>query len=114
MSDESNTSGISLPRRPSIREIIEQAKLALHLLRDGRVPMWQKLIPGLALVYLFSPIDLLPELIVGPLGMLDDVTIVALAIRLFIKVAPEDVVADHRPGGDDDGPISTSYRVRED
>lgn len=113
MSGESNTGGLSLPRRPSLREIIDQAKLALHLLRDSRVPMWQKLIPGLALVYLFSPIDLVPEMMFGPLGMIDDVTIVALAIRIFIKLAPEDVVADHRAGGGDE-PISTSYRVRED
>lgn len=37
------------------------------------------------LIYLFSPIDILPEAILGPLGLVDDVAAVALLIRLLMK-----------------------------
>ena len=110
-SEKSSGSAI---RRPTIGEIIEQGKLGLRLLRDSRVPKWQKLIPGLAIAYLLSPIDLLAEIAVGPLGYVDDITLLAVALRIFIQIAPKDVVADLRGDGGDAEPISTSYRVHED
>ncbi len=112
MRDESNI-GIGSLRRPSIGEAFGQARLALRLLRDGRVPAWHKLIPAIAIVYLVSPVDLLPEMIVGPLGIVDDLTILAIALRIFIQIAPEEVVADHTRESDSE-PISTSYRVHKD
>lgn len=41
---------------------------------------WLKII--LILIYLFSPIDILPEAILGPLGLVDD----AAAVWLLIKI----------------------------
>ena len=52
--------------------------------------MWRYRIPprglvamGAAAVYLISPIDLLPEAILGPLGLVDDAGVVA-AVVLFV------------------------------
>jgi uncharacterized membrane protein YkvA (DUF1232 family) len=75
-----------------------------------------KLIPIAGLIYVLSPIDLLPAFLLGPLapiGALDDIGIILLALNLFIQVAPPDVVKEHQRelgsvsarGGDDDGDV---------
>ena len=40
---------------------------------------------AIILIYLFSPIDILPEAVLGPLGLVDDVAAIALLIRIFIE-----------------------------
>ena len=59
-----------------------------------RVVMWRYRIPprGLpamigALVYLASPIDVLPEVMLGPLGLLDDAGAVTAAAIFVYKLA---------------------------
>ena len=37
------------------------------------------------LIYLFSPIDILPEAVLGPLGLVDDAAAIALLIRILLK-----------------------------
>lgn len=58
------------------------------LLADGRVPLYVKILPVLTLLYLASPIDLIPGV------MLDDVVLALLALVLIIKLTPRKVVAD--------------------
>jgi uncharacterized membrane protein YkvA (DUF1232 family) len=58
------------------------------LLTDGRIPLHIKILPMLTLLYLASPIDLIP------LVMLDDVVLALLALVLIIKLTPRQVVAD--------------------
>ncbi len=38
----------------------------------GAAKLRDKLIIIIGLIYIFSPIDLIPEIILGPLGLLDD------------------------------------------
>lgn len=38
-----------------------------------------------AIVYTFSPIDLVPEILLGPLGLLDDAGIWGIAIALAVR-----------------------------
>ena len=57
-----------------------------RLLRDARVPRGSKLVALVGLGYVLSPIDLVPALIFGPIGLVDDL-IVALG----------DVVASGEP-----------------
>lgn len=40
---------------------------------------------AIILVYLFSPIDILPEAVLGPLGLVDDAAAIALLIRILLK-----------------------------
>jgi len=75
--------------------LYERAVLSWRLLWDQRVGAFPKLIPLGALIYVLSPVDLLPEIALGPVGALDDVGIIMLALALFIQVAPSEVVADH-------------------
>jgi uncharacterized membrane protein YkvA (DUF1232 family) len=58
------------------------------LLADGRVPLYVKILPVLTLLYLASPIDLTPFV------MLDDIALALLALVLIIKLTPRQVVAD--------------------
>ena len=60
---------------------------------DDRVPLYVKIIPVLLLLYLTSPIDLVPDFI-PVLGYLDDVVIALLALALIIKLTSGPVVRD--------------------
>ncbi|MGH7337347.1 MAG: YkvA family protein, partial [Myxococcota bacterium] len=46
--------------------------LLARLLRDPQVPRRSKLIALLGIGYVLSPIDLMPAILLGPLGLLDD------------------------------------------
>jgi uncharacterized membrane protein YkvA (DUF1232 family) len=73
--------------------------LVTRLARDPRVPRWRKL-PLLALVgYLELPFDLVPDFI-PVAGQLDDVIIVALVLRSFVRSGDRDLVRELWPGPD--------------
>jgi len=75
--------------------LLRNMRLAWNLLRDYRVPLLTKLvIPGIMLLYILSPIDLIPDAILG-LGQLDDLAVFVLAVKLFIEVSPHNVVEEH-------------------
>lgn len=40
---------------------------------------------AIILIYLLSPIDILPEAVLGPLGLVDDAAAIALLIRILLK-----------------------------
>jgi uncharacterized membrane protein YkvA (DUF1232 family) len=77
-----------------LRDLIRQARLAWRLFLDPRVPWALKLIPPTAFLYLLSPIDILPDFSPG-LGQLDDIAVILLGIKLFIELAPADIVREH-------------------
>ena len=77
-----------------IRRLPTYIRLVWALLRDGRVPARQKLILVGIGAYLVFPIDLIPDF-VPVLGQLDDLAVVLLGLDLFIRSAPEDIVAEH-------------------
>jgi len=100
-----------------LSEIITQVRLAWRLLTDREVPTWVKFIPPLALLYLISPVDLLPDPVLG-LGQLDDLAIILLGFRLFIEMCPPGVVQRHRdelagsrPPEPEGEVVDASYRV---
>ena len=72
-----------------------RARLTWRLMQDDRVPMWLKAIPVASVLYLFSPIDVLPDVFLA-FGQIDDVMILIGAMELFERFAPADVVAEHR------------------
>ncbi|HIE38873.1 MAG TPA: DUF1232 domain-containing protein [Anaerolineales bacterium] len=77
-----------------IQELLRQARLAWRLFLDPRVPWITKMIPPAVLVYLLSPIDILPDFSLG-LGQLDDIAVLLLGTKLFIDLCPTDVVQEH-------------------
>jgi uncharacterized membrane protein YkvA (DUF1232 family) len=120
----------SSPRRKSVPDlgesvsmvggVVKQARLAWRLLRDGRVPGWAKLVPLAGILYLLSPIDILPEAMLPLVGEVDDIVLLLLAVKLFIDLSPPGVVREHLqdllkvPGGTRSGQpptIEVPYRV---
>ena len=72
-----------------------KVQLTWRLLNDDRVPFWTKGIPVLAFLYLFSPIDVLPDFFLV-LGQFDDLVILMGGMEIFERLAPADVVAQYR------------------
>jgi uncharacterized membrane protein YkvA (DUF1232 family) len=71
--------------------------LVRRLLGDPRVPAESKLLLGLLVVYLASPIDLIPDFI-PVAGQLDDALLLALALRHLVRRSGTRIVAEHWPG----------------
>ncbi|HEX6678408.1 MAG TPA: DUF1232 domain-containing protein [Actinomycetes bacterium] len=71
--------------------------LARRLRRDPRVPWRAKAAVVAAGLWVLSPVDLLPEFlpVVGPL---DDVVVVALALRYAARRVPREVLLEAWPG----------------
>lgn len=78
-----------------LAELLRNARLVWRLLNDGRVPHLVKAVPVLALLYILSPIDLVPDPLLG-LGQLDDIAVLLLAVKLFIELSPHEVVHQHQ------------------
>ncbi|MBI2964783.1 MAG: DUF1232 domain-containing protein [Chloroflexi bacterium] len=84
-------------------------RLLRRLLKDQRVPLCAKLIIPALVLYLLSPIDIVPDFI-PVLGYVDDLVVLALAVWAFSRLANPAVVTEHtanllgesqsnRPGG---------------
>ena len=72
------------------------ATAARRLARDPRVPRRAKLAVGFAGLWVLSPIDLIPEFL-PVIGPLDDVVVVALALRYAARRVPRDVLFEAWP-----------------
>jgi len=67
------------------------------LLKDPGVPRGPKVLLWIGIVWIASPIDLLPEFL-PVLGPLDDAVVAALVLRFLVRRAGEDVVRAHWRG----------------
>jgi uncharacterized membrane protein YkvA (DUF1232 family) len=57
------------------------------------VPWYAKLVAACAVLYVFSPIQLIPNFI-PIIGQMDDVLVVGLGIRFLRKYVPQNVLDD--------------------
>jgi uncharacterized membrane protein YkvA (DUF1232 family) len=71
--------------------------LARRLRADPRVPWRAKAAVVLAGLWVLSPIDLLPEFL-PVIGPLDDVVVVALALRYAARRVPREILLEAWPG----------------
>lgn len=83
----------------SLKEIAENLKNEVEfyrrLSRDERIPKISKALLGAAVLYLLSPIDLIPD-VIPVLGHLDDLVIIPLLVYLSLKFIPDDVIEEVR------------------
>lgn len=98
--------------------IFKQFRLVWLLLQDNRISLWVKSIVPLSLLYLISPLDFIPDVVLG-LGQLDDFGVILLGMTLFVKLCPPDIVANYQNqleyGSEgDDETIDTTYRVMDE
>jgi uncharacterized membrane protein YkvA (DUF1232 family) len=71
--------------------------LGRRLLGDSRVPRLRKLSLGLLVVYLASPIDLIPDFL-PVIGQLDDALIAGWILRGLVRSAGPELLREHWPG----------------
>ena len=76
------------------REMWHQARLVWSLLRDPDVPIYLKILPFAALIYILVPTDFIPDFI-PVVGQLDDLTALIVGGKVFIELSPQRVVAQH-------------------
>jgi uncharacterized membrane protein YkvA (DUF1232 family) len=81
--------------RGFIQNLTMRIKLILRLMADKRVNILLKLLPIGALIYLVSPIDLIPGALIPFIGALDDAAVIWLGATLFVDLCPEEVVQEH-------------------
>jgi uncharacterized membrane protein YkvA (DUF1232 family) len=78
--------------------ILNEMKLSWRLLRDERVTSLKYLAPALLALYVASPVDAIPDLLLG-IGQIDDLGIAVLGLMVALKViprlAPADVLREH-------------------
>lgn len=88
-------------RRSAAKELATLLPNLLYLfrglLRDPRVPRGTRGLVLLAVIWIASPIDLIPEF-VPVAGPLDDAIIAALVLRAVLRSAGREVVAEHWRG----------------
>jgi uncharacterized membrane protein YkvA (DUF1232 family) len=70
-------------------------RLYWRLYRDPRVPFAAKAGLTAAVVYLLSPIDLIPDFWLPIIGFADDAAVLWFATRWFIAACPTEVVTEH-------------------
>ena len=94
-----------LKKDAKYREFLLLAPDLFHLLvklsLDPRVPTEKKVKFIAVIAYFISPLDLLPELFLGPLGYLDDIALSAYVINQYINENDPAVVRELWAGDQD-------------
>jgi uncharacterized membrane protein YkvA (DUF1232 family) len=77
------------------------AHLLCKLAVDPDVPAREKAKLAAAIAYIISPVDLIPEAIVGRVGYVDDVAVAAYVLHSILTATDATVVKKHWAGGAD-------------
>lgn len=75
--------------------------LMTALCLDPAIPAKQKAKLAMAGAYLLSPVDLLPEALIGPLGYVDDLALIAYTINQLLNHVDDSIVLKHWKGEKD-------------
>lgn len=94
------------PGQPSgVRDMLlllpDLTMLLYRLLRDDRVAIGDKAIALLGIAYVVSPLDLMPEFLFGPFGLLDDLLVISATLSRLVNHVHPDVVRSHWSGQGD-------------
>jgi uncharacterized membrane protein YkvA (DUF1232 family) len=81
-----------------VRDVPSYLKLLARLARDPRVSKADKAIVAAVLVYLVSPVDLVPDWVFPVVGQIEDIYLLALALSRLLNNAGMDVLLDHWDG----------------
>ena len=90
-------SGGTIDWREAVRLVPDVVRLIRRLVADGTVPRAVRWWLGGLLVYLLSPIDLVPD-VIPVLGYADDAIVVVIALRFALRHAGRDALERHWPG----------------
>ncbi|WP_010229760.1 YkvA family protein [Gillisia marina] len=81
--------------KSKVKKLKNEIQVLAIAYSDPRTPWTAKLLIGLTVGYLLSPIDLFPDFI-PVLGIVDDLILVPLLITASIKLIPQNVMAAAR------------------
>ncbi len=81
--------------KSKVKKLKKEIQVLSIAYSDPRTPWTAKLLIGLTVGYLLSPIDLIPDFI-PVLGILDDLVLVPLLITASLKLIPEIVILEAR------------------
>ena len=68
---------------------------------EPAIPAKQKARLGLVIAYFISPIDFMPEAVLGPLGFLDDIALAAFFLNQLVNKVDPELVRKHWAGDGD-------------
>ena len=83
------------PSNGMLRNFVARLKLIARLMGDRRISIFLKVIPIGALLYLISPVDLLPGMVFPVIGALDDAAVLWIGSTLFVELCPPNVVNEY-------------------
>ena len=75
-------------------------KLLFRLFKDARVPVPEKALLVGAIIYVISPLDLIPD-VIPFIGEVDDLYLVALTVLRLLNRAPDSAILEHWEGRGD-------------
>ena len=109
------------PQGGVVRDFVLRVKLILRLVGDKRVNPWLKVLPIGGLLYLISPLDLIPDIALPIIGELDDAAVLWITNYFFVELCPPEVVREHvkalsagsNPLDSDDIVDGEAYEVRD-
>lgn len=85
--------------------------LLYRLMRDERVAVGDKAVALAGLAYVLSPIDLVPAILFGPVGAVDDLVVLTAACSRLVNHVHPDIVRMHWAGKGD--VLDAIHRVSE-
>ena len=75
--------------------------LLWRLARDPRVGGRHRMLLGTGIAYYLLPLDLLPEALIGPAGLLDDLVLGVFVLNTILSDTDEAIVREHWSGSMD-------------
>jgi len=77
--------------KASAKQFLTQFRVIRRALRHPQVPWYAKMVASCAVLYVFSPIQLIPNFI-PIIGQMDDVLVVSLGIKFLKRCVPQNVL----------------------
>jgi uncharacterized membrane protein YkvA (DUF1232 family) len=78
----------------ALRALFGAGRLSWRLARDPRTPLLPKLLLGVGIIVIVSPINWVPNF-VPILGQMEDLALLALVLNLFLKTVPAGLRHEH-------------------
>ena len=75
--------------------------LLWRLLNDPRVSAANKILLGSGVAYYFLPLDVVPELLLGPIGFIDDLIFAVYLLNKILTDTDPEILREHWSGHED-------------
>ena len=82
------------------KQLKSETQVLIIVYKDKRTPLLAKVLIGITIGYLLSPIDLIPDFI-PVLGVADDIILVSIVLGWVMQAAPREVIEEHWDGNTD-------------